>query len=63
MKGYWSGLSDSAYYSQPWEYGADMYGGVDRGDGYYEDSTLVNHLMYWDMVKKISFKAPIRKWP
>ena len=40
-----------------------MYGGVDRGDGYYEDSTLVNHLMYWDMVKKISFKAPIRKWP
>lgn len=63
VKGYWSGLSDSAYYSQPWEYGADMYGGVDRGDGYYEDSTLVNHLMYWDMVKKISFKAPIRKWP
>ena len=31
--------------------------------GIMEDSTLVNHLMYWDMVKKISFKAPIRKWP
>ncbi len=28
VKGYWSGLSDSAYYSQPWEYGADMYGGL-----------------------------------
>ena len=63
VKGYWSGLSDSAYYSQPWEYGADMYGGVDRGEDYYEDYSFVNHLMYWDMVKKISFKSPIRKWP
>ena len=63
VNGYWAGLSDPAYYSQTWEYGADMYGGVDRGEGYYEDSSLVDHLMYWDMVKKYSFKSPVRKWP
>ena len=63
VKGYWSGLDNSAFYSQPWEYGADMYGGVDRGEDYYEDYSFVNHLMYWNMVKKISFKSPIRKWP
>ncbi len=44
--GYWSDVEN--YYSQPWEYGADLYGGVDRGD--YHVYANYAYYIYWDWI-------------
>lgn len=42
MKGYWTKVSHADYYSQPWEYGADKLGGVNRnGYKYAENADIV----------------------
>lgn len=52
LKGYWGGVTDKDYYSQPWEYGADMYGGVNRDDSYYHEDAEENYKIYWDKITK-----------
>ncbi len=50
--GFWSGVDFYDYYSQPWEYGADKYGGVNR-DGYqYHPDAEKCYQIYWDYVTK-----------
>ena len=51
LYGYWSDVDYKDYYSQPWEYGADLYGGVTR-DGYtYHEDAEEKYKIYWDSAK------------
>lgn len=34
------------YYSLPWEYSADFFGGVERSSGYYEGSDIVGGIYF-----------------
>ena len=43
--GYWSGVSYGEYYSQPWEYTADILGQADRKD--YTYSAVGEDTFYW----------------
>ena len=36
LMGFWTGVSYTDYYSLPWEYVADMLGGVNRDNGTYQ---------------------------
>ena len=47
------GLSDSAYYSQPWEYIAECYGQPVRSFDYLPGSD-VNALIYWSQLTSVS---------
>ena len=47
--GYWTDVAYSDYYSQPWEYTADMLGNVNRDDGNYKYAPWIraNWEKYW----------------
>ena len=51
LKGYWGGVGYYEYYSQPWEYGADLYGEVNRIDYPYSNDVLEKYNNYWNMIK------------
>lgn len=50
LRGFWGGVKYSDYYSQPWEYGADLYGGVIRDNYIYEDDAYEKYIEYWDNI-------------
>lgn len=52
LRGYWSGVSYYEYYSLPWEYGAELYGEVNRINYKYDDDVLYNYNKYMGAIKK-----------
>ena len=50
LYGYWSNVPYDKYYSQPWEYGADLYGNVNRDRYKYDEDVLDNYNNYWNKV-------------
>ena len=50
VKGYKSDLSTLDYYSQPWEYTADRFGGV-SGRQYREGAEEAGWRYYWDVIR------------
>ena len=46
---YWYGVEYDEYYSQPWEYGADLYGGVKRDNYKYDENVLENYNNYFSV--------------
>ena len=52
LKGFWSGVAYDDYYSQPWEYGADLYGNVRRENYTYHEDAEENYKIYWDYINK-----------
>ena len=55
LRGYWSKIHYNEYYSQPWEYGADLYGNAidDRKkSGYvYSSNAYENYMNYWSGIQ------------
>jgi len=52
LYGYWSNVPYEEYYSQPWEYGADLYGGVVRDDYEYHNDAEEKYRIYWEKVNR-----------
>ena len=50
MYGYWNDVSYYEYYSLPWEYGAELYGNVNRTDYKYNDDVMVRYNEYINMI-------------
>ena len=50
LEGYWNDVDN--YYSQPWEYGADLLGGVDPNVRTYTSDAEENYRIYWDHITK-----------
>lgn len=50
VRGFWSGIPYEEYYSQPWEYGADLYGGVNRKNYSYNSYVIDNYNFYWNEI-------------
>ena len=53
LPGFWTDVPTDQYYSQPWEYGADVLGGVNRAseENYVYSSTAESDwLQYWDAI-------------
>lgn len=50
VKGYRASLTPLQYYSQPWEYIADVFGGAVRPA--YEKGAPVRAWEYWDQIKR-----------
>lgn len=50
LEGFWSGIPYEEYYSQPWEYLADLFGGVERNGYIYASDAQENALIYWDSI-------------
>ena len=50
LNGYWSGVSYEDYYSQPWEYGADIYGEVVREGYVYDEDAEEKYTIFWDEI-------------
>jgi len=48
--GYYSGINGKAYYSLPWERGADFFGGVNRSTGYYGPSDVLSALHFRPLI-------------
>ena len=50
--GFCSDIGYDEYYSLPWEYGADLLGGVERDEGTYPYNVYASQLyiIYWDLV-------------
>ena len=51
LKGSWGGVSYYDYYSQPWEYGAELYGEVNRVGYKYSSDVLEEYLKYINKIK------------
>ena len=51
LNGYWGNdVPYDEYYSLPWEYGAEIYGGVDRINYHYSNDASSNFEDYWRRV-------------
>lgn len=48
---FWRDVEYNDYYSLPWEYGADLYGEVNRDSYKYHSDTLKNYYSYWNYIK------------
>ena len=48
MIGYWSGVDWLLYYSQPWEYMAELFGKVNRpGYPYIDNAETIARIYFW----------------
>lgn len=50
---FWSGVDYGTYYSLPWEYGAELYGGVMREEYKYGKYANTVHAVYWTLLSNI----------
>lgn len=50
MRGYWNNVSYYDYYSQPWEYGAELYGEVNRVNYKYSDNVMERYNEYLKII-------------
>ena len=50
LKGFWFPIPDTDYYSQPWEYTADLFGEANRYWHTYSDDAHEKAMTYWEQI-------------